>query len=372
MVGSRTYHTKTRNGCRNCKRRRVRCNLQAPRCGHCERRGEECDYQNYPDGSEPASHSPEPPSSLSNAVECWSHPSPPLSQTAEPVQLLSNFVTTTAATLAWFDDTRWTWEIEVPRHAENNVFLRHAILATSALHICLLQPPNPSEYHLAAYQNCREATHIFRSTVTKITRENCIAVLAFSLLISVFQLGCMATIPADRAPEEASAQLVHALSALRGAWSLIGQLHSHLAESPVSGLFSQRRRFQFTPLDENHRQALARLESLNSASEDPGEARALRTEAIRLLGSWLSVTSGQPATWLHLVFWPSALPEGYISLLKQNDPVSLVIFCHWSVGLGRGSPKWFLAGWAQQTLDLARRLLGAEWHGALEWPTKAR
>ncbi|OQU98860.1 Fungal Zn2-Cys6 binuclear cluster domain-containing protein [Cladophialophora immunda] len=372
MVGSRNYHTKTRNGCRNCKKRRVRCNLQAPRCGHCERRGEECDYQYYPNSPLPASQTPEPSRSQSDAVARWPNPLPPLSQSVEPVQLLSNFVTTTATSLAWFNDSQWAWEIEVPRHAEGNAFLRHAILATSALHICFLQPPNPSEYHLAAYQNCREATLLFRSTVTTITRENCVAVLAFSLLISVFQLGTMIHQPADRTPEEASAQFIHALSALRGAWSLVGQLHSHLAQSPVSRLFVQRRQFKFEPLDRNHQQALERLESLNRLSDDPPEMRTLRAEAIRFLRSWFSLTSGHPSTWLHLVYWPASLPEGYISLLKQNDPISLVVFCHWSVGLGRGSEKWFLAGWAQQTLDLAKRLLGPEWHAALEWPTEMK
>jgi hypothetical protein len=313
----------------------------------------------------------EPARSQSDAVTRWSNPCPPLSQNVEPIQLLSSFVTRTATTLAWFSDTRWIWEIEVPLHAENNAFLRHALLATSALHICFLQPSNPNEYRLAAYRNCREATLLFRSTVPKITGENCIAVLAFSLLISVFQLGIIRP-PADVTAAEASGQLIHALSALRGAWSLIGQLHSHLAQTPVSGLFSQRRHFKFEPLDDNHQQAFERLESLNSLSSAPLEVRTPRAEAIRLLRSWFSATSGNPSTWLHLVYWPSSLPDEYISLLKENDPISLVIFCHWSVGIGRGSQKWFLAGWAEQAIDLTVRLLGPEWHPALEWPTKMR
>jgi Fungal specific transcription factor domain len=283
----------------------------------------------------------------------------------EPIRLLSNFVTTTSTTLAWFNDTRWTWEIEVPQHAENNPFLRHALLATSALHICFLQPPNRNDYHIAAYQNYREATLLFRSSVTEITRENCIAVLAFSLLISVFQLGIVSA-PADRAPEEAFVQLIQALSALRSAYSLIPQLHPHLGQSRVSSIFLRRRRFEFKPLDNNRRQALERLDSLNSRSNAPLDVRTTRTEAICLLRKWFSLTSGSPSTWLHFVYWPSSLSEGYISLFKQNDPISLAIFCHWSESIGRGSQKWFLAGWAEQTRNVAVRLLGPEWQPVLE------
>ncbi|EXJ61251.1 uncharacterized protein A1O5_12043 [Cladophialophora psammophila CBS 110553] len=292
-----------------------------------------------------------------------------MSQYVEPVLLLSNFVSTTSTTLAWFSETRWTWEIEVPLHAENNAFLRHALLATSALHICFLQPPNRSEYHLAAWQNHREATVQFRSNVAEITQDNCIAVLAFSLLISVFQLGAVRA-SADRTLEEALGQLVHALSALRGAWSLIGQLHPHLAQSRVSNLFLQRRHFQPTPLDSSHQQAIERLETLNSRSNAPLQTWVARAEAIRFLHSWFAITSGSPSTWLHLVYWPSSIPAEYMSLLKQYDPVSLVIFCHWSAGIGCRSQKWFLAEWAQQTIDLVARLLGPEWHPALEWPMK--
>ncbi|KAH9897158.1 hypothetical protein F4778DRAFT_246097 [Xylariomycetidae sp. FL2044] len=42
--GSRQPHNKTRNACKRCKERRVRCNLQGPVCGNCHRRNEFCNY----------------------------------------------------------------------------------------------------------------------------------------------------------------------------------------------------------------------------------------------------------------------------------------------------------------------------------------
>lgn len=44
MSGSRRHHTKSRNGCAQCKRRRVRCNCIAPVCSNCKRRNERCSF----------------------------------------------------------------------------------------------------------------------------------------------------------------------------------------------------------------------------------------------------------------------------------------------------------------------------------------
>ncbi|KAJ2906724.1 uncharacterized protein MKZ38_000460 [Zalerion maritima] len=42
--GSRRPHTKSRNGCAQCKARRVRCNCVGPICSNCRRRKEQCSF----------------------------------------------------------------------------------------------------------------------------------------------------------------------------------------------------------------------------------------------------------------------------------------------------------------------------------------
>ena len=41
-------HKKSRRGCFNCKRRRVKCSEQLPRCAHCSRMGVNCEYPAAP------------------------------------------------------------------------------------------------------------------------------------------------------------------------------------------------------------------------------------------------------------------------------------------------------------------------------------
>lgn len=40
----RKGHTKSRRGCFNCKRRRIKCNEKHPECNHCIKAGLQCDY----------------------------------------------------------------------------------------------------------------------------------------------------------------------------------------------------------------------------------------------------------------------------------------------------------------------------------------
>ena len=40
----RKGHTKSRRGCFNCKRRRIKCNEKRPDCNHCIKAGLQCEY----------------------------------------------------------------------------------------------------------------------------------------------------------------------------------------------------------------------------------------------------------------------------------------------------------------------------------------
>jgi hypothetical protein len=44
----RRGHTKSRRGCFNCKRRRIKCQENRPACGHCVKTGLKCEYPTLP------------------------------------------------------------------------------------------------------------------------------------------------------------------------------------------------------------------------------------------------------------------------------------------------------------------------------------
>jgi hypothetical protein len=57
----RKGHTKSRRGCFNCKRRRIKCNEQRPGCNHCIKAGLHCEYPvNIIQAGQPVPTSPGP------------------------------------------------------------------------------------------------------------------------------------------------------------------------------------------------------------------------------------------------------------------------------------------------------------------------
>ncbi|KAK9471129.1 uncharacterized protein V1510DRAFT_397718 [Dipodascopsis tothii] len=60
VIRPRKSHIKSRSGCANCKRRRIKCDEQHPRCRNCIKHGVGCDYLNLPSASAPAATGPGP------------------------------------------------------------------------------------------------------------------------------------------------------------------------------------------------------------------------------------------------------------------------------------------------------------------------
>ncbi|KXJ96938.1 hypothetical protein Micbo1qcDRAFT_229726 [Microdochium bolleyi] len=96
----RRGHTKSRRGCYNCKRRRIKCQETRPACGHCVKTGLNCEY-------------PATPQIVHQDMRFFQH----FLQTCFPTHPIGN-------------ETIWTHE--VPCLAQNYEYLMHAILGLSA------------------------------------------------------------------------------------------------------------------------------------------------------------------------------------------------------------------------------------------------
>ncbi|OKL63313.1 hypothetical protein UA08_01806 [Talaromyces atroroseus] len=407
MGTSRKFHTKTRNGCTNCKRRRVKvagslfdhrglmlyilthqqCNLQAPQCHHCKRRGEECSFQskderpaagdndfnkNNSENRLSIARRQRPQSQLSNTL-----PSQWPSLAIDHALLRWHYNALAADSLALLkEDPRrveLVWKGEVPLKSQQDPWLDSACMAISALHICHLQPPNPEDYYTAAFKNYHSAVVAFPKAVKDITPENSVAILSFSLLILMFQLG-ISCVPGAGPMTHALPVIdaYNAVSAMRGTWSLIDQLGPHLQRSRLSALFVHRKHLRFETLDETYETMLKTLAELNDTVVYElryGNEREICAQAITVLRFWFSIMAAKlPTTWLLLLWWPAGVSPEFLQLLKDRNPVALVIFCHWCAGINNLPKKWYLEGWAERMLRSMLEILGPEWHFAVQWP----
>ncbi|KAB5566725.1 hypothetical protein GE09DRAFT_1218982 [Coniochaeta sp. 2T2.1] len=157
-------HTKSRNGCLACKRRRVKCDERLP-CGHCVNRREKCERPDpRPQTKAEAQLQPAGPSQQVNILH---------------IELFSHFEKVTQHTLAFPE----IWDMMLQESFKHE-YLMHAILAISAKHMSVLRPQDP-RYAEAAIVLLNQSIQSFRGTLdTPITMDNCESRLGTSILIN--------------------------------------------------------------------------------------------------------------------------------------------------------------------------------------------
>ncbi|KNB16880.1 hypothetical protein FOXG_14900 [Fusarium oxysporum f. sp. lycopersici 4287] len=193
----RRSHTKSRSGCRECKRRKVKCDERLPSCFNCARRGMACSLT----PSRQSSQNTKPvrrtglddretnlsPYSLSVAgIWTASMPSPSLDFQTHGLELMHHYSTITANTLALRLDMQHIWRIVLPEMSYNTPFLSHGLLSVAALHKAHLLPARRDKYlDLAAYhQTC--GMEGFRSLYTSIDEKNWQPAFCFSSTIVMY------------------------------------------------------------------------------------------------------------------------------------------------------------------------------------------
>ncbi|KAH7131295.1 hypothetical protein EDB81DRAFT_808301 [Dactylonectria macrodidyma] len=152
-------HQKSRRGCFNCRRRRVKCDEKSPRCSHCIRRHDHCEWRSskkhYDTGKD-----------LSVCIRGLKPPDPrlPFYPTAGDdsivntlhMKLFHHFETHTRHTLTF--GTVWQEAMKLSFGFES---LMHAILCLSAKHLAYLHPGNP-EYGMTATKHFSQMLHLFQ------------------------------------------------------------------------------------------------------------------------------------------------------------------------------------------------------------------
>ncbi|KAI1016758.1 hypothetical protein LB504_007140 [Fusarium proliferatum] len=192
----RRSHTKSRSGCRECKRRKVKCDERLPSCFNCARRGITCTLTSSQQSQKteatrlPLINNRETeasPDALSVA-EVWSAPTPGASLEFQDhgLELMHHYSAITANTLALRLDMQHIWRMVLPEMSYNTPFLSHGLLSVAALHKAHLLPARRDTYlDLAAYHQSR-GMHGFRSIFSSIDEKNWHPAFCFSSTIVIY------------------------------------------------------------------------------------------------------------------------------------------------------------------------------------------
>ncbi|OGM51232.1 RTA1 like protein, partial [Aspergillus bombycis] len=205
MPLARRSHRKTRTGCPNCKRRRIKCDEQKPSCRNCVQHRIECEYagsQAMNDHSSLASATATPSPSPSNIGTTRTLPPNPWAQSGSSLQpqpsvsdddvlnsrLIHHYSTATYQTLSDKAEFHYIWQFEIPEIAFEHRFLLPMIRAVSALHICR-KGSSEVRYKAYAYQQYEASLKDSSLALSRISPSNCHALYAVSALAFVFELG---------------------------------------------------------------------------------------------------------------------------------------------------------------------------------------
>ncbi|KAJ5138243.1 uncharacterized protein N7515_003091 [Penicillium bovifimosum] len=377
----RRAHTKSRQGCDQCKKRRVKCDEKGPPCSNCVSRELSCTYLRAPSrsGCVRASHTPvplavDPPPRTLGIPSFGVSVSPDISRVRD-LELMHKFSTDTFKSLCSSQSEHHVWQISIPRLALQYDFLMNGILALGALHIAAtIEPPGSLMYIDTALQYHNLTFAPYRAAVDNINPMNCEAALAQSIITTVIGIA-LPGVSASRGDSSSMTEnIVVVFELLQG----VRKIH-RIGESWMKlELFSSRRN-QWDPelasLDDGTRAALERLETLNDetlTSVDPAQHQVNKDAIIYLRHFSVRVNNSvDPA---NVLAWLAMLDKEFVENVRRRRPLALLILMHWGVLLGElDGGHWWARGSGRvlisELLD-ALRPADMQWVNAVAWPQK--
>ncbi|KAH8879161.1 hypothetical protein GQ53DRAFT_672670 [Thozetella sp. PMI_491] len=413
---NRRTHTKSRGGCFECKRRKIKCDEGKPVCAGCIKRETTCTYPDeiisWPPQQENEQRSS---SSLRPEPRDWgptSAPSPQGSSTKPsalgdsapasfPAETVASLGETSAARLGVFDMedmTLWhhfikstaetissPWGEELPQLALSCDYLLHGILAAAALHLAFLYPELHEKYNFLATIHQDLAIGPFQRAMKDITTENGNQLFAFSTLLIVFNFA------SSRAPEEllpsldggSQTGIANWISCLRGCYSIHQAARLHIQAGPLGFLITEGRKLfdvlssGIVPLPEDDKSLLQITEGVmmlpSVRSSTTLDEMDSYVEAIAKLRNYLAVSTMDQSPVMRRAItsmWAATISETFIRLLREKRPPALIIMAHFCILLERADNCWYISGRAVALFTTVDQTLDAEWAGYIEHPRR--
>ncbi|CAI7566423.1 unnamed protein product [Penicillium pancosmium] len=171
-------HTKSRRGCLNCKKRKVKCQETKPACTNCLSRDMKCTYPSPTTEDESLELSIAGANSLINTEIFLSGPF-----TGEDLRFFQHFLTVSRPHLPFGSEQSWI--TDVPAYAHECPHLMHAILSLGATHYDLTIPSN-SRYNTMAISHRGKALKFLSLALADI--DSCSAASLDGILATCYAL----------------------------------------------------------------------------------------------------------------------------------------------------------------------------------------
>ncbi|GAP92879.1 putative C6 zinc finger domain-containing protein [Rosellinia necatrix] len=396
--GQRRYHSKrphrkSRAGCKQCKKRKVKCDEARPTCKACTLRAEECVYPHAPP---PASSSAAKPLLTDNtnapavrlraqSVESAEDVDDPeeayrdlVPVVAEPIFIPEQVADLVDMKMLWFYTTYsfrsfsvntgrsplvdHTLKVKMVEHAFRSPFLMETLKALSALHLRTLGQPVP-DHKVVAYQ--ARAFQGYRNAIETANPADFPALLGCSLFTIAMSSQTF------RDPNGKRLFIVDWINMWRGIGLIIDLVSPQaVQDSGLATIFyrppiDMEKTVQYIPNN-----LLFMVTSIKDGDADHGHQKEYY-ELLKYLGSLyheLIEHGFGPVLDLRIITFFSFCPRPLLPLAKQFRPRILIIIAYWLcfVKFLRGGSWWMqgLTGQSEQIFDE----VGEEWRHLLRVP----
>ncbi|KAF1997816.1 hypothetical protein P154DRAFT_272340 [Amniculicola lignicola CBS 123094] len=360
-VPKRKSHTKSRQGCFQCKRRHQKCNESHPRCANCTRLRVDCTWPTRStDGFSPASNGPENHVPMLVGQRDSIIPDNSSSSSDLPIEdmrLLHHWVTKTSKSLPT--------TMSISGHSEedhfidlgfDHPFLLHCMLAVAAVHKALLDPTtNGRALLLRADAHVNKALTTYRTLLVHPTAETAVPMFLLSSTLVTYNLAAAQI----EEPEDPISAVCHCFKLIQGVKVVIGphweQIKAskpfRMAAAPALDLDTPIR-----PEDGEFSEILQLQElTLDMASED----RNACTKAILDLHTYFMKTKkcAEEAGHAVIFVWPALLEDRFQNLMSSKNPVAVIILAHFAILMVRARTKWWVHNWPERIVRAAQELL---------------
>ncbi|UPK94145.1 hypothetical protein LCI18_005080 [Fusarium solani-melongenae] len=392
---SKRPHKKSRTGCKNCKKRKVKCDEARPACRSCRLRKADCVYPNPPASSSTSNN--EPPTSpsassvssvtqravspdvvsISSGDDMLEETGPLVSQPLFRSGQMDNadmkllwFYTSATSTSFSIDDGRFNPVSEILKTrmvqvAFDNPFLMDSLFALASLHMqSLNQECDPSRalaYRARSFEGYRRAVEQARP-------ETYPALIANSLLLTALSSQNF------RDDDSKELYIIDWMIVWRGIGLVIDLMGvERLFDSGLYALFSR------PPIDLEKatgaipNNLLFMVTSIKAGDPDFTDIDTYY-ETLKYLGSlYHNMKDGiSPIMILRIITWFTFVPRHFIQLARERRPRALVILAYYSAFLKLTKVVWWLKNVGDRSLNDLCQYLGPEWQHLLVVPQMAR
>ncbi|KAF7556453.1 hypothetical protein G7Z17_g1447 [Cylindrodendrum hubeiense] len=365
---AKLFHKKSRNGCQQCRARRVKCNEAKPICGSCQRLELMCIYGRQ----QPANNAA--PSSSSRTSDMGDPPESRERRKLE-LQLFHQYISDTGPSIAVNKDSYDFWVVPLPRLALQSDALLYSMYYMSALHSATRDKANKDHHMSICHVYLDMAIREHAKEVAQLSKNNvdsqCLT--ASMLRVYYFILLQERSLQPYGPPMEWIRATGSSSAIFSQAWPLVkddpdsitGKMIKHI---PIITDREARegKKYRLGLLHLLQRQEIHELEE----DWDAEVQEAYESTLSYIGGIWIAMNNHEPPAGIgkRLIIFPMLVNKRFVDLVEEQRPRALAILAHYFALLAMLRCFWWVGNVGEREVRAIAEVMPSEWRDAMSWP----